>query len=67
MRSATVGMKERQAITRCTVSIALDQAEGVMPIFDERVEHASAMREGGHFEQILPTIPNPCLRASPCL
>ena len=57
MSSVAVGMKERQAITRRTVSVALDQAEGVMPIFDELVEHAATVRHGGHFEQILPAIP----------
>ena len=57
MSSAAVGMKERQAIMRRTVSVALDQAEGVMPILDERVKHAATVRHGGHFEQILPAIP----------
>ena len=50
MGSTAAGMEEREAVARRTVPAAPGQVEDIMPILDEPVEHAGAMRDGGHFE-----------------
>ena len=63
--SAAIGVEHRQAVPRRPVPAAPGQAEEIVPVLDEPVEHAGPVRDRGHLQQELPAVPaNPCLRAS---